>query len=182
MSRVGKKPIPIPQGVEVNIDKNMVRAKGKLGELSQVVDKAIKMEISDGLLVLKPSSDSQRMRAKHGLYRNLLSNIITGVDTGFEKTLKIIGVGYRASIKGEDLEILVGYSNPVTFKRSPDISFEMPDATTIKVKGIDKQRVGQVAAEIRAIKKPEPYKGKGIRYLNEYVRKKAGKAAVSTGS
>jgi len=180
LSRVGKKPISIPQGVEIKIEKNKVTAKGNLGELYQVVDKGIKIEKDGDQLVLKPVSTDPHLRAKHGLYRNLLSNIVTGVSTGFEKTLKIIGVGYRASKKGEDLEILVGYSNPVVFKKSGDISFELPDATTIIVKGIDKQRVGQIAAEIRSIKKPEPYKGKGIRYLNETVRKKAGKAAIAT--
>jgi large subunit ribosomal protein L6 len=180
LSRVGKKPISIPQGVEIKIEKNKVTAKGKLGELSQVVDRELKIEKEEDQLILKPVSADPRLRSKHGLYRNLLSNIITGVNTGFEKTLKIVGVGYRASKKGEDLEILVGYSNPVVFKRSDDVSFELPDATTITVKGIDKQRVGQVAAEIRSIKKPEPYKGKGIRYLNETVRKKAGKAAIVT--
>ena len=178
MSRVGKKPILVPQGVEIKIEKNRVTAKGKLGELSQVVDRDLKIEKNEDQLLLKPVSADPRLRAKHGLYRNLLSNIVTGVSTGFEKTLKIVGVGYRASKKGEDLEILIGYSNPVVFKRSDDISFELPDATTIIVKGIDRQRVGQVAAEIRSIKKPEPYKGKGIRYLNENVRKKAGKAAI----
>ena len=180
MSRVGKQPISIPQGVEIKIEKNRVTAKGKLGELSQVVDKKIKIEKEEDQLVLRPVSADPQLRSKHGLYRNLLNNIITGVSTGFERTLKIVGVGYRASKKGEDLEILVGYSNPVVYKKPEDISFELPDATTIVVKGIDKQRVGQVAAEIRSIKKPEPYKGKGIRYIDETVRKKAGKAAIVT--
>jgi len=179
LSRVGKKPIPVPSGVEINIDKNTVTVKGKLGQLKHEVDKGIKVDYSDGQMVLLPSSDSKRLAGMHGLYRNLLSNMVTGVNEGFEKTLKIIGVGYRASKKGEDLEILVGYSNPVIFKKPQDISFEMPDNTTIVVKGIDKQRVGQIAADIRDIRKPEPYKGKGIRYLNEAVRKKVGKAAAS---
>ncbi len=182
MSRVGKKPVPIPSGVEVGINKNTVTVKGKLGQLSQVVDKSIKLEISEGTLVLTPLRDDQECGAKHGLYRNLLSNMVTGVDSGFERTLKIIGVGYRASKKGEDLEILAGYSNPVPFIKPDDISFDLPDPTTIIVKGIDKQRVGQIAAQIRSIRKPEPYKGKGIRYLNEVVRKKAGKAAATSGA
>ncbi|MBN1298907.1 MAG: 50S ribosomal protein L6 [Actinobacteria bacterium] len=179
MSRVGKKPIPVPSGVEVNINKNNVTVKGKLGQLSQAVESDIKIELNDGQLILSPSSGSKKLGGMHGLYRNLLNNMVTGVSEGFTKTLKIVGVGYRAGKKGEDLEILVGYSNPVVFKKPEDISFDTPDNTTIIVKGIDKQRVGQVAADIRNIRKPEPYKGKGIRYLNEAVRKKVGKAAAS---
>ena len=179
MSRVGKRPIPIPSGVEVNIDGNLVTVKGKLGELSQVIDKDIKVEINDGVLSLVPTSTSLEVKAKHGLYRNILNNMIIGVSEGFAKTLKIIGVGYRVNKKGEDLEILVGYSNPVIFPKPDDVSFDVPDNTTIIVKGIDKQRVGQIAAKIRDIRRPEPYKGKGIRYANEAVRKKAGKAASS---
>ncbi len=179
MSRVGKRPIPIPSGVEVNLEDNKVSVKGKLGQLSQVIDKDIKVEINDGMLYLVPLSTSKELKAKHGLYRNLLNNIITGVSEGFTKTLKIIGVGYRAGKKGEDLEILIGYSNPVIFPKPEDVSFDVPDNTTIIVKGIDKQRVGQIAAQIRDIRRPEPYKGKGIRYANEVVRKKAGKAASS---
>jgi large subunit ribosomal protein L6 len=179
LSRVGKKPILIPSGVEVNINKNEIQVKGRLGQLSQTVDKDIKMKLDEKVLLLTPVSESQQLGAKHGLYRNLLSNMVTGVNDGFTKTLKIVGVGYRAGKKGEDLEILVGYSNPVLFKKPDDISFDVPDNTTIVVKGIDKQRVGQIAAKIREIRKPEPYKGKGIRYLNESVRKKVGKAAAA---
>ncbi|OQA21230.1 MAG: 50S ribosomal protein L6 [Actinobacteria bacterium ADurb.Bin346] len=180
MSRVGKRPISIPSGVEININDNNVTVKGKLGEMSQAVDKNIRLEIKDNEMLLSPIIDNAKAGAKHGLYRNLLSNMVTGVSSGFEKTLKIVGVGYRASKKGEDLEILVGYSNPVIFKKPEDISFDLPDNTTIVVKGIDKQRVGQVASQIRDLRKPEPYKGKGIRYANEVVRKKAGKAASSS--
>jgi len=179
LSRVGKKPIPVPSGVDINIDKNTITVKGKLGQLSHVVDKDIKMKLSDGQLVLAPVSSAKRLGGMHGLYRNLLSNMVTGVSEGFEKTLKIVGVGYRAGKKGEDLEIMVGYSNPVIFKKPDGILFDLPDNTTIIVKGIDKQIVGQVAANIRDIRKPEPYKGKGIRYLNEAVRKKVGKAAAT---
>ena len=179
MSRVGKKPILIPSGVEVNLDKNKVTVKGKLGQLSHDVDSGIRMKIEDSILVLTPESDGYQLAAKHGLYRNLLNNMVTGVSEGFEKVLKIIGVGYRVSKKGEDLEILVGYSNPVLFKKPDDIEFDVPDNTTIVIKGINKQRVGQVAADIREIRKPEPYKGKGIRYANEIVKKKVGKAAAS---
>jgi large subunit ribosomal protein L6 len=179
LSRVGKKPIPLPSGVEVNLKDNTVLVKGKLGQLSQQFDNDIKLDIQSDVLLLSPVSASTSLRAKYGLYRNLLSNMVTGVNEGFEKTLKIIGVGYRASKKGEDLEILVGYSNPVMVSKPVDISFDVPDNTTIIVKGINKQRVGQVAAQIRDIRKPEPYKGKGIRYANEAVRKKVGKAASS---
>jgi len=181
LSRVGKKPILIPDGVEVKIEKNNVTAKGKLGELSQLVDKKLKLEMEqDKLMLINPDIDDPQMRSIHGLYRNLVRNIISGVSTGFKKTLKIVGVGYRAAKKGQDLEILIGYSNPVIFKKTESISFELPDATTIVVSGIDRQVVGQVAADIRSIRKPEPYKGKGIRYEDEIVRKKAGKAAIVT--
>jgi len=180
LSRVGKKPILIPSGVEININGSDVTVKGKLGQLSQLIDARIKVEINDNQMVLVPGSDSPEMSAKHGLYRNLLSNMVTGVSSGFERTLKIIGVGYRASKKGEDLEILAGYSNPVPFKKPDDIIIEVPDNTTIIIKGIDKQRVGQIASQIRDIRKPEPYKGKGIRYFNEVVKKKVGKAASSS--
>lgn len=180
MSRVGKRPILIPSGVEININGSDVTVKGKLGQLSQMIDTRMKIEINDDQMVLVPGLESSEMSAKHGLYRNLLSNMVTGVSSGFEKTLKIIGVGYRASKKGEDLEILAGYSNPVPFKKPDDITFDVPDNTTIVIKGIDKQRVGQIASQIRDIRKPEPYKGKGIRYFNEVVKKKVGKAASSS--
>ena len=179
MSRVGKKPINIPEGVEVNLEGNKVTVKGKLGQLSQVIDENIKIKIEENILMLDPVSDTKVLGAKHGLYRNLLSNMITGVSNGFDRTLKIVGVGYRASKKGEDLEILAGFSNPVIFKNPGDISFDVPDNATIVVKGIDKQRVGQISSEIRDIRKPEPYKGKGIKYADEVIRRKVGKAAAS---
>ncbi|MBM3713831.1 MAG: 50S ribosomal protein L6 [Actinobacteria bacterium] len=179
MSRVGKKPITIPSGVEVNIDDKKVTVKGNLGELFQVIDESVKLQLSEGLLILTPVSDKPEYNAKHGLYRNLLNNMLIGVSSGFEKTLKIIGVGYRASKKGEDLEILIGYSNPVIFKKPAGVSFDLPDATTIVIKGIDKQKVGQIASQIRDIRRREPYKGKGIRYSDELVRKKVGKTAVA---
>jgi len=179
LSRVGKKPITIPSGVEVNIHDEKVTVKGSLGELFQVIDDSVKLQVNEGSLILTSASDKPECNAKHGLYRNLLNNMVKGVSTGFEKTLKIIGVGYRAIKKGEDLEILIGYSSPVTFKKPSDVSFDLPDATTIVVKGIDKQRVGQIASQIRNIRRPEPYKGKGIRYSGELVRKKVGKTAVA---
>jgi len=182
VSRIGKRPIPIPEGVEVAIKNKKVTAKGKLGELSVELGPGIKAITEDNQLKVKPASMARENMAKYGLYRSLLSNIVEGVNQGFSKTLKIVGVGYRASLKGNNLEILVGYSNPVVIEQIPGISFEVPDNTTITVKGIDKQKVGKVAADIRDIRRPEPYKGKGIRYEDEYVRRKVGKAAITAGS
>jgi len=179
LSRVGKKPIEIPAGIEVNIDGNKVSVKGKLGQLSQVVDSSIKLNLENNKLNLIPVSDNREIGAKHGLYRNLLYNMVIGVSSGFEKTMKIIGVGYRVSKKGEDLEILVGYSNPVIFRKFEGISFDVPDNTTIVIRGINKQIVGQVASKIREIRKPEPYKGKGIKYVDEVIKRKVGKAAAT---
>jgi large subunit ribosomal protein L6 len=182
VSRIGKKPIPVPEGVEVDIKKDKFTAKGKLGQLSIDINPSIGVKMEDSQIVLKPESKSKENMAKFGLYRSLINNVVEGVSQGFSKTLKIIGVGYRASLKGNNLEILVGYSNPVVIEQIPGITFEVPDNTTIVVKGIDKQLVGKITADIRDIRKPEPYKGKGIRYENEYVRKKVGKAAITAGT
>jgi large subunit ribosomal protein L6 len=182
VSRIGKRPIPVPEGVEVDIKKNKVTAKGTLGELSIDVDPVIKVLVEDNQVKIKPESMTKQNMAKYGLYRSLINNIVVGVSQGFTKTLKIVGVGYRAAVKDNNLEIMVGYSNPVVIEQIPGISFEVPDNTTIIVKGIDKQLVGKVTADIRDIRKPEPYKGKGIRYENEYVRKKVGKAAITAGT
>lgn len=180
MSRVGKKPIPIPEGIEIKIEKSKVSVKGKLGTLEQAIDpKAVKIVQEDGNIAVQPLSSSKDARSKYGLYRSLISNMVAGVSEGFSKTLKIVGVGYRVSLKGSDLEILVGYSNPVIFKKPEGIDFEVPDNTTIMVKGIDKQLVGEITSNIRDIRPPEPYKGKGIRYADEKIRRKVGKAAVS---
>lgn len=180
MSRIGKKPVVIPDGVEIKIDKGNIFVKGKLGELNQSFDiKAVRISKEDGQASVKPLSASKDVSSKYGLYRSLLSNMVTGVSEGFSKTLKIIGVGYRVSLKGSDLEILVGYSNPVIFKKPEGITFEIPDNTTIIIKGIDKQLVGEVSSNIRNIRPPEPYKGKGIRYSDEMVRRKVGKAAAA---
>ncbi len=179
MSRIGKIPIDIPPEVSVDIVENKVTAKGKLGELSLDVDPCIKLNLKDGKLLLTPISDSKRYKAKHGLYRSLLDNIVIGVSKGFSKTLEIVGVGYRASKKGKAIEILAGYSNPVILEEIDGITFDVPDNTTIVVSGVDKQKVGEVASKIRSIRKPEPYKGKGIRYKGEIIRRKAGKAAAA---
>jgi large subunit ribosomal protein L6 len=177
MSRIGRAPIDIPGGVNVTIDGNSVAVKGPKGELSLQVHPKMQVALEAGVMTVSRPDDSGPNRALHGLTRTLLSNMVTGVTAGFEKRLEIQGVGYRASKKGSDLEILVGYSHPVVVPPPENIEFDVPAPTQIVVKGIDKQRVGQVAAEIRAIRKPEPYKGKGIRYEGEVVRRKVGKRA-----
>jgi len=180
LSRIGKKPVVIPDGVEIKIEKTSISVKGKLGELSQEYDgKAVKIDREEDQVIVRPLSSSKEVRSKYGLYRSLISNMVIGVSNGFSRTLKIVGVGYRTSLKGSDLEILVGYSNPVVFKKTEGITLEVPDNTTIVVRGIDKQLVGETAANIRKIRPPEPYKGKGIKYDDEIIRRKVGKAAVS---
>lgn len=179
MSRVGKQPIDIPEGVDLDIKDDRITAKGKLGELSIGLHKKIDVEVSDNKIIVKPKDNTKSARSKHGLYRNLIHNLVTGVSNGFSKTLKIVGVGFRATKKGKDIELVIGYSNPVIVKHTEGIEFEIPDNTTIIVKGADKQLVGEVASKIRDIKRPEPYKGKGIKYAGEYVRRKVGKAAVT---
>jgi large subunit ribosomal protein L6 len=181
LSRIGKKPIAIPEGVEVKIEKSKVSAKGTLGTLEQGFDSmAVKISEEDSQVIVRPLSGTKEVRSKYGLYRSLVNNMLTGVSQGYQKTLKIVGVGYRASLKGDDLELLVGYSNPVSFKKPEGITFEVPDNTTIIIKGIDKQLVGEITSNIRSIRPPEPYKGKGIRFVDEIIRRKAGKAAATT--
>jgi large subunit ribosomal protein L6 len=161
----------------VRLDGNSVAVKGPKGQLALEVHPKMQVTLKDGVMTVTRPDDSGPNRALHGLTRTLLSNMVTGVTTGFEKRLEIQGVGYRASMRGADLEILVGYSHPVVVTPPDNIEFDVPSPTQIVVKGIDKQRVGQMAAEIRAIRKPEPYKGKGIRYEGEVVRRKVGKRA-----
>ena len=178
MSRIGNKPVVIDDKVELKIENNLIKVKGPKGELStEIVDKRIKFEVIENELVFSRSSDSPEVRSLHGLYRSLVANDIQGVLEGYSKTLVLQGVGHRASLKGNNIEILCGFSHPVVFEKVEGITFEVPDQNTIVVSGIDKALVGQVTANIRAIKPPEPYKGKGIRYKDEYVRRKAGKAA-----
>jgi large subunit ribosomal protein L6 len=178
MSRIGKQPIEIPSGVEVNIgDDAVVTVKGPRGTLSQRVHPEMVLALDEGVLRVERPSDGAEHRSLHGLTRTLIANMVDGVTKGFEKRLSIIGVGYRVAMKGADLEIQVGYSHPVLVRAPEGIEFEAPTATSIVVRGNDKQQVGEVAANIRKIRKPEPYKGKGVRYENEHVRKKAGKAA-----
>lgn len=176
MSRIGLKPVPVPSGVEVTIDENKVTVRGSKGELTQEFHEAVSFEMSDGEVRVSRADDSRESRALHGLSRALLNNMVVGVTEGFSANLEIQGVGYRASMKGSDIELQVGFSHAVTVPAPDGISFEVPEPTRISVSGIDKQQVGQVAADIRAVRPPEPYKGKGIRYQGEYVRRKAGKA------
>ena len=181
MSRIGNKPIIIPEGVEVKTNGMEIIVKGSKGELTtKIVDERIKFEITSESLVFSRSSEDKEVKSLHGLYRSLVSNNIVGVTEGYKKTLSLVGVGHRVTLKGTDLEILCGFSHPVIYKKVENIKFEVPEQDTIIISGIDKALVGQVAANIRAIKPPEPYKGKGIRYEDEYVRRKAGKAAVTT--
>ena len=177
MSRIGKKPIELPAGVSVSLSPGRVMVNGPLGELAQQVPQRITIEQNDDELVVSRPTERGEDRALHGLTRSLVANMVEGVTKGFEKALEIQGVGYRASMRGTDLELNVGYSHPVVMKAPDGISFDVPAPTQVIVKGIDKQRVGQVAAEIRSVRPPEPYKGKGIRYVGEYVRRKVGKRA-----
>ena len=188
MSRIGRAPITVPAKVQVNwTEANLVTVKGPKGELSQQVDPALTLKLEDGTLSVARPSDSKEHKAKHGLYRTLVNNMILGVTNGFTKQLEIHGVGYRAAKVGENLVIQVGYSHPIEVQPPTGISLTVDGvdaattATKVSVSGIDKQMVGQVAAIIRNVRKPEPYKGKGIRYTGEVVRRKAGKAGKVGG-
>ena len=177
MSRIGKQPITVPAGVTVSVsDQNVVTVKGPKGTLVQDVNGDITLKQEDGVLTLTRPSDAKPHKAIHGLYRSLVHNMVTGVTDGFTKTLKLVGTGYRAAVDGNKLTINIGFSHPVVMEAPDNIEFETPDQTTIVVKGINKQQVGNLAADIRALRKPEPYLGKGIRYLGEHIRRKEGKA------
>jgi large subunit ribosomal protein L6 len=181
MSRIGKQPIDVPGGVDVSVaDDGVVTVKGPRGELSQRLHPRITVVVDGEVVRVERPNDEGFYRGLHGLSRTLVANMIEGVTKGFEKRLEIIGVGYRAQMKGKDLEIAAGFSHPVAVRCPEGIEFETPTPTQIVVRGNDKQAVGEIAAKIRKIRKPEPYKGKGIRYEGEYVRKKAGKAAKAT--
>ena len=177
MSRIGRQPIEIPSTVAVALSPGRVQVNGPLGELSQQVPLRMHVEQGDGEIRVTRPTERGPDRALHGLTRSLIANMVEGVTKGFEKHLEIQGVGYRASLRGTDLELNVGYSHSVVLKPRPGITFEVPVPTQVIVKGTDKQQVGQTAAEIRAVRKPEPYKGKGIRYRDEVVRRKVGKRA-----
>jgi large subunit ribosomal protein L6 len=177
MSRIGRQPIPLPDSVSVSLAPGRVQVNGPLGELVQTVPARMKLDQRDGEIVVERPTERGEDRALHGLTRSLIANMVEGVTKGFEKRLEIQGVGYRATMRGETLELAVGYSHPVVKEPPAGISFEVPIPTQIVVKGTDKQQVGQTAAEIRKVRPPEPYKGKGIRYEGEQVRRKVGKRA-----
>jgi large subunit ribosomal protein L6 len=177
MSRIGKEPIPVPDGVKVQIEGPRVSVEGPKGALHQDLSPDMKVTLEDAVVTVARPSDERNHRALHGLTRTLIANMIEGVTNGYQKVLEIHGVGYRAALQGRDLELQLGFSHPVKFPAPEGIEFEVPAPVRIIIRGIDKQLVGEVAADIRKIRKPEPYKGKGIRYEGEYVRKKAGKAA-----
>jgi large subunit ribosomal protein L6 len=177
LSRIGREPIAIPDGVSVDVAGGLVTVKGPGGELTQRVNRDMSVSVDGGEIRVERPSDEREHRALHGLTRSLIANMVEGVTKGYEKRLEIQGVGYRAALKGSDLELQVGFSHPVTMPAPEGIEFEVPAPNRIVVKGIDKQLVGEIAANVRKVRKPEPYKGKGIRYEGEYVRKKAGKAA-----
>jgi large subunit ribosomal protein L6 len=177
MSRIGKRPIEVPGGVTVQVEPGRVAVSGPLGSLQQEVPQRMEISQAEGVVTVTRPTERGEDRALHGLTRTLVANMVEGVTKGFEKRLEIQGVGYRATLKGTDLELSVGYSHPVVMKPRTGITFEVPVPTQVVVKGIDKQVVGQTAAEIRKVRPPEPYKGKGIRYEGEYVRRKVGKRA-----
>ncbi|HET7415888.1 MAG TPA: 50S ribosomal protein L6 [Arthrobacter sp.] len=176
MSRIGRHPISVPSGVEVNIDGNDVFVKGPKGELSLTVPSPITATLDDGVITVTRPDDERESRARHGLSRTLISNLITGVTEGYKKDLEIVGTGYRVQAKGSDLEFALGFSHPVSVKAPEDITLTVEGPTKLSVSGISKQRVGEVAAKIRKLRRPDPYKGKGIRYAGEQVRRKVGKA------
>ena len=194
MSKIGKEPIPLPDGVELKISGRLHTIKGPKGELSQEVDERITVTAADRIVTLTRANDEKSVRSLHGLYRALLANMVIGVSEGYEKTLLLIGIGFAAEMKGRKMLLHLGFSHPVLFELPDGIDFEInkPDPqqksefrnmqSQIVIKGIDKQLVGQVTANLRALKRPEPYKGKGIRYINEYVRKKAGKQVATAAA
>ncbi|HXK33143.1 MAG TPA: 50S ribosomal protein L6 [Dehalococcoidia bacterium] len=176
MSRIGKQPVTLAKGVELTIDGSTVKVKGPKGELTRTFPAGVRISVEDGKAVVTRPDDEKRSRALHGLSRSLLANMVTGVSEGYTRTLELQGVGYRATQAGKAVTLAVGYSHPVEVTPPPGIELEVEGTTKLHVRGIDKELVGQVAANIRKVRKPEPYKGKGIRYLGEYVRRKAGKA------
>jgi len=175
MSRIGKKAVPIPAGVTASIDERILSVKGPKGEMSMPLVDDISYTIDGGTIAVLPASDTKRARAFWGMQRTLVSNLVVGVSTGFTKVLEITGVGYRASVQGANLKLQLGYSHDVDFPIPAGITIKTPDQTTVEITGSDKQRVGQVAAEIRRWRKPEPYKGKGIKYRGEFIFRKEGK-------
>jgi large subunit ribosomal protein L6 len=182
VSRVGRKPITIPAGITVKAAGQSVTVKGPKGELQATVHPAITVEVAEGVVTVRRPSDQKQHRALHGLWRANIQNMVNGVSTGYAKKLELVGVGYRAEMKGQKLQLLVGFSHPILFGAPEGVKIEAPTQTTITISGIDKQLVGQVAAKIRSFRPPEPYKGKGVKYEGEYIRRKAGKAAAAGGA
>ena len=182
MSRIGRKPVEVPSGVKVSLEGRSVRLEGPKGKLSWEIPQGIKVEVSGAKAVISRSSDDAQTKALHGLTRALLANMVTGVAKGYERRLEIEGVGYRAAMKGKTISLSVGFSHTVEVEPLPGVEISAPEPTKVIVKGIDKQAVGQMAATIRGVRPPEPYKGKGIRYEGEVIRRKAGKAFVSSGA
>ena len=178
MSRIGKLPVEIPQGVKISVEKNEFTVTGPKGELKQDYKPEIKIIVKDNFAILSRKNELKATRAYHGLYRNLLRNMVIGVTKGFYKTLLINGVGYRAEVNGKTLTLNLGYSNPIEFEINDDITITCDGTTKVIVSGIDKQRVGHVGAEIRSLRPPEPYKGKGVKYEDEYIKRKIGKSGV----
>ena len=179
MSRVGLKPIEVPSGVTVTLDGAAATVKGPKGTISKELPTTCDYKQEGGVIRVARRADDRTSRSMHGLARTLLANMVTGVTEGFEKQLEIVGVGYKGEVKGKQLVLTIGFSNPTSFQIPDGIKIETPSPTQIKVSGIEKDRVGQVAADIRKVRPPEPYKGKGIRYIDEHVKRKAGKAAIS---
>jgi large subunit ribosomal protein L6 len=177
MSRIGKYPVPVPSGVEAVVDGLNVRVSGPKGGLEATMPVGVVIRPEEGEIIVERTGDSPRERSRHGLVRSLIANMVTGVTEGYRTNLEMVGVGYRAALKDRDIELQVGFSHPVLIEAPEGITFEVPAPTKITVSGIDKQLVGQIAANIRRVRPPEPYKGKGIRYEGEVVRRKAGKAA-----
>jgi large subunit ribosomal protein L6 len=177
MSRIGRKPIDVPDGVTVDVKPGEVNVKGPKGELNQHIVREMKVSLDDGVVTVERPTDRGEHRALHGLTRSLIANMVEGVTDGYERRLQIQGVGYRAQLKGKVLELAVGYSHPVTIQAPDGIEFEVPQPTEVVVRGIDKQLVGETAARIRKARPPEPYKGKGVRYADEHVARKVGKRA-----
>ena len=178
MSRIGKKPIEIPQGVEIKMTDGVVTTKGTLGTLSYAIPSGISVEIQEKEIVVTRATEQKRHRALHGLVRSLLNNMVTGVSTGFSKTLLLEGIGYRVTKQGTGITLAVGYSHPVDMQPPDGVTLDVEGQNRIIIKGADKQKVGQIAANIRRVRPPEPYKGKGIRYSDEYVRRKVGKTGA----
>ena len=176
MSRIGRLPVSIPSGVDIKVDGQDVRVKGPKGELALTVPSPITVELAESTLEVKRPNDERDSRSRHGLTRSLINNMVVGVTEGYEKKMEIHGTGYRVAAKGSDLEFSLGYSHPILVKAEDGISFAVENPTRFSVQGIDKQRVGEIAANIRKLRKPDPYKGKGIRYAGEQIRRKVGKA------